>query len=211
MKIPAALALAMLLPAVAWSSGFYKCTIDGRTVYQASPCPEGTGGEVDLQPISSMSGTAPAAQPRPRSEGATPPTAATARATSATPPAATTYDSNTWYRGASGYEAAMRESERTGAPVFVYFYVDWCGYCKKFDAVVLPDAQVQRKLRNFIKVRINPEHGAAEDRLFGYLGGRGFPHVLAGGNKSTMVKLNLGNYKPAGTLASLERVLKASR
>lgn len=140
-----------------------------------------------------------------------PPTATTARATAAAVPAASTYDSNTWYRGAAGYQAAMRESERTGAPVFVYFYVDWCGYCRKFDAAVLPDAQVQKKLRGFIKVRINPEHGPAEDRLFGYMGGRGFPHVLAGDNKSSMVKLNLGNYKPAGTLASLERVLKARR
>ncbi len=87
------------------------------------------------------------------------------------------YVSSTWYEDASGYEEAVRQQKLFHAPMLVYFHVDWCPHCKAFDQL-LEDGQVRGKLGEAIKVRINPEHGEAERKVFAdRFGAKGYPSI----------------------------------
>ena len=87
------------------------------------------------------------------------------------------YMSSTWFEDATGYEDALRQQRAQHAPMLVYFRTDWCPFCRKFDAR-LQDYEMMRKLGGAIKVRLNPEHGPAERKLFEQqFGARGFPAI----------------------------------
>src|SRR5215831_3844584 len=67
--------------------------------------------------------------------------------------------SGTWYEGSDGYEAADGLRRAQHSAIIVYFYTDWCPYCKKLDRDLLPTPEMSEFLRSVIKVRINPEKG----------------------------------------------------
>lgn len=210
-----------LLPALA-QAGFFRCTIDGQTVYQASPCPEGTGGVVELKPINSLGGK-PAAAPRAPRPASAVAVEKPARKEAAGRPewdmqqflgagsaarASGTYDSGSWYAGAGAYRQAAMESGRTGAPLLVFFYTDWCGYCKHVQAKVFPDARVARALRGYVKLRINPEHSPEDDALFKRMGGRGYPYALVWAERGTGLQpFRFGRYEPQPVATEFERLL----
>lgn len=81
----------------------------------------------------------------------------------------------TWYEGATGYQKAMREAREDGTPVAVYFYTDWCGYCRQLDEGLLSQPRVQEPFRYLVKVKINPEQGQAERAIADEYGVSGYP------------------------------------
>jgi len=70
-----------------------------------------------------------------------------------------------WLRDSPGYERALQLQRELGLPLVVYFYTDWCPYCRALESKYLPTPQVQQYLKNVIKVRINPEHGRSEQQI----------------------------------------------
>ena len=80
-----------------------------------------------------------------------------------------------WLDGVAGYETAFRRAE---GPVFVYFYTDWCGYCRQFEAELLSDDSVIGFLATLQAVRINPEKGLGEAELARRYGVAGFPALF---------------------------------
>jgi thiol-disulfide isomerase/thioredoxin len=83
-----------------------------------------------------------------------------------------------WHRGAAGFERAHEQAAATGQPLLVYFYTDWCPYCRELDRELLADARVAEYTRELIKVRINPERGAAERALADRYGITGYPSLF---------------------------------
>lgn len=69
--------------------------------------------------------------------------------------------SSRWYQGAKGYEQAKAEAEARNLPLAVYFYTDWCPYCRSFQSNLLDASAVDDYLGGIVKVRINPEKGGA--------------------------------------------------
>jgi thiol-disulfide isomerase/thioredoxin len=95
------------------------------------------------------------------------------------PPRAVSLDSYSgWFSGATGVEDALAMQKQTGSPVVLYFWADWCRYCKKFDENVLPDAEVTRTIACAVKARLEPDKGAAENALSHSYGVHGYPTVL---------------------------------
>jgi len=82
------------------------------------------------------------------------------------------------YQDAAGYAQALREHERTGKPVALYFYVDWCKYCAQLERGILSRSKVKQYLETILYVSVNPEHGKAEEALFDKFEGRGYPTFL---------------------------------
>lgn len=70
-----------------------------------------------------------------------------------------------WHEGAQGYQKALAEANAYNKPLVVYFYTDWCPYCREFNTKLLNTREVQEHLRNAAVVRINPEKGPEEKRL----------------------------------------------
>lgn len=80
-----------------------------------------------------------------------------------------------WLYGASGYARAVEMQKELHVPLVVYFYTDWCPYCRTLDSQYLPSAPVQDYLRGVVKVRINAEQGFAERALAKRYGVSGYP------------------------------------
>ena len=83
-----------------------------------------------------------------------------------------------WLSNARGYEAASRELSTKRRPMLVYFYTDWCGYCRRLEGKVLATESGRKSLEDVLKVRINPESGRDEALLAGQYRVRGYPTLL---------------------------------
>ncbi|MEW5755525.1 MAG: thioredoxin family protein [Pseudomonadota bacterium] len=80
-----------------------------------------------------------------------------------------------WYQDAGGYAQAVEEQRRTGRPIAVYFYTQWCESCKKFRESVLTAAPVKSYLQEYLTVHIDLEAGPNEAQLGSEFGVVGFP------------------------------------
>ena len=83
-----------------------------------------------------------------------------------------------WFSDASGYTQAMREHDRLKKPLLIYFYTDWCPYCRRLNTQVMGSAAVQKYLGSLVKVRINSERGVQEKELANRYHIRGYPALF---------------------------------
>ncbi len=82
------------------------------------------------------------------------------------------------------WDEAIKANEKTGKKIFIDFYTDWCGWCKKMDATTFSDPEVAKYINeNFYPVKFNAEQ--KEDIVFQgttfkyQKGGRRGVHMLA--------------------------------
>ncbi len=104
------------------------------------------------------------------------------------------------------YDAALAKSRATGKPLFIDFYTDWCGWCKKLDADVYPDARVQRLSSGFVMLKLDAEReGASAARAFGVTG---YPTLIFVTASAQPAKI--GGYVPADQFAAaMQQVLQS--
>jgi len=103
--------------------------------------------------------------------------------------------SSSWHRGASGWQRALAEQERSQASLLVYFYTDWCGYCRTLERDLLADREVERYLRsNVVKSRVNPELSSRDDALAKSFGVGGYPtlYLVAGTSRTRLSAYTMG-------------------
>ncbi|RJQ61030.1 MAG: DUF255 domain-containing protein [Desulfobacteraceae bacterium] len=74
-----------------------------------------------------------------------------------------------WY----GYDDGLALAKKQGKKVFLYFWADWCQYCKKMEEETLSKKEVAALLgKNYIPVKINMD---ADQRLASQYFVRGLP------------------------------------
>jgi len=90
-----------------------------------------------------------------------------------------------WYGVKEGMDLAKKE----GKGVIMFFYTDWCIYCKKMDSEVFSDNAVSLFMNdNFINIRVNPEKSSETITIMGQslppmkfmaeIGATGFPTTM---------------------------------
>ena len=83
-----------------------------------------------------------------------------------------------WLHGATGFARAVELQRELNVSLVVYFYTDWCPYCRTLDEQYLRDPSVHRALQRSIVVKINPEYGAEERLIADRYGVTGYPTFL---------------------------------
>ncbi len=70
------------------------------------------------------------------------------------------------------YEDALRKAAKDGKPLMIDFYTDWCGWCKKMDALM---EQAPEEMSKFTYYRVNAEKDRALAKKFQVTG---FPTIV---------------------------------
>jgi thiol:disulfide interchange protein len=116
--------------------------------------------------------------------------------------AAPGFDGSAWLQGADGLIGALESvhKEAPPPPMVVYFYTDWCGYCRQFERELLGTAPVKKYFEEVLAVRINPEKGDRERKIADYYGVSGYPafFVHSGRSKtlSRVERMRIDNGQP---------------
>ncbi len=84
-------------------------------------------------------------------------------------------ESYPWYEGTKGYNQALRDQERNGNPIVLYFYTNWCRYCKIFKKGTLSAPNVSSAMTSVVRVSLN---GDQERTLMQKYGVGGYPTFL---------------------------------
>ena len=95
-----------------------------------------------------------------------------------------------WLNGATNFEKAMQLHRELNVPLVVYFYVDWCPYCKSLENEYFPATPMRDYLRSVVKIRINPELTRADYELGARFGIGGYPSFFVIGPGSFPVELS---------------------
>jgi thioredoxin-related protein/TolA-binding protein len=106
------------------------------------------------------------------------------------------------------YNAARKEAETKGLPIFLDFYTDHCVYCDKMDNTTYRDPKVLSLLNSrFIPLKIDGDRDA---KLAELLGIRQYPTMLLAGADGKIVDTMIGYMEVPQFLEKLQRVLPAT-
>lgn len=89
----------------------------------------------------------------------------------------------------SSLSDGLKNAELQKKPAVIFFYTEWCIFCKKMDSEVFEDREVLQYMNeNFVSIRVNPEKSGetidimgekvSAAKLMSLTGARGFPTLL---------------------------------
>lgn len=73
------------------------------------------------------------------------------------------------------HDAGLARAKQEGKPVFLILHADWCGWCKKTFAEILPDPRVMALKDRFVWVRVNSDKELKYKQQYGQ---NGFPMMV---------------------------------
>lgn len=105
-----------------------------------------------------------------------------------------------WFDDAAGYAEALAAAEEAETPVLVYFYTEWCPYCRQLNSELLASTEVQLELNGMLAVRVNAEKGPDERSLAAHYRVRGYPALF-------VYSVDSGDGYPGGGFQPIRRTV----
>ena len=106
------------------------------------------------------------------------------------------------------YWAAQKAAKRSGKPLFIDFYTDWCGPCKYLDQTTYRDAQFVAYSRGWVMVKVNPEKSEFGRKLAEKYRVRGFPAMIFTDGRGTKHGEAVGAYPTQMLIPAMKRAAK---
>ena len=106
------------------------------------------------------------------------------------------------------YWAAQKAARRSGKPLFIDFYTDWCGPCKYLDATTYRNAKFVALSRGWIMVKVNPEKSALGRQLAEKYRVQGFPTMIFTDGSGTKHGQAFGAFPAHELLPMMKRAAK---
>jgi len=108
------------------------------------------------------------------------------------------------------FDSAMKEARRTGKPVFVDIYTDWCGPCKYLEATTYRDPKFVRASRAWVMVKVNAEKGARNIQVAQKYRPEGYPTLLMLDARGKKLNQIAGAYPTEMMLAEMKKAQSAN-
>ncbi len=130
--------------------------------------------------------------------------------------AAPTFDNKGWLEGADGLINGIELAKKDSKPLLVYFFADWCGYCRQAEQQLLSKPEFQTYLKSGRAVMINPDDGERENGIARYYRIQGYPSFLVYGRDSGRLisierhRMVRGKPQLLSPAAFVERIRQAS-
>jgi thioredoxin-related protein len=112
---------------------------------------------------------------------------------------------NVWYTTPADCERVQEKTKKEDKSFILFFYVDWCGYCKRLKKDFLEKPEVEQVLAKYYRVKINPETGKEEQALATKYGVHGFPNFLVVRPDGSKVRIH--PFKRGGKVWTVEEFI----
>jgi thiol-disulfide isomerase/thioredoxin len=76
------------------------------------------------------------------------------------------------------FDEAVKKARRSGKPLVVDFWAEWCGWCDRLDRTTYADPAVIRRAQDFVPVKVNTEGSRRELEVSAKYGVRSLPTIL---------------------------------
>jgi thioredoxin-like negative regulator of GroEL len=112
-------------------------------------------------------------------------------------------------RWGNSYTAAIAQAKKTGQLIMVDFFTDWCGYCKKLDAVTYVDPAVIKESEQLIPLKLDAEREGRS--LAMQLKPKGFPSIYFLNGNGEVEGLIGGYLPPSSFLSAMKHYIDTHR
>jgi thioredoxin 1 len=85
--------------------------------------------------------------------------------------------------------AALAESRKTGKPVLVDFWAEWCGPCQEMRQTTWKDERVRQAVNDYVFLELNVDQ---EEKAASQYGVEGIPHIAVLDSQGRVLKANDG-------------------
>lgn len=94
-------------------------------------------------------------------------------------PVGAEYNEREWLEDVKGHDKAIEMQSKYKVPMLIFFYADWNDDCQYLWKNLLDTSDFKNRTRQFIKLKINPEHGKEEGKLANKYRLRKYPTTMA--------------------------------
>jgi hypothetical protein len=103
---------------------------------------------------------------------------------------------------------ALKKAEAEKKPVLIDITTDWCGWSKKMERETFADTAVQKELRSFVLIRLNPEASEQNGKLAESYGSDSYPTLVVANYRGEQVGEDSGFKSPKELLEFLQKYMR---